>query len=92
MTVPEIAVTAAFAVMTLITFILFAADKAKAKKGAWRIPEAVLFGFSFFLGGVGGLLGMIVCRHKTKHVSFCVLIPLFAVLSVAAVVVTFIYA
>ena len=34
MTVPEIAVTAAFAVMTLITFILFAADKAKAKKGA----------------------------------------------------------
>ena len=69
-----------------------AENVAWAEKGAWRIPEAVLFGFSFFLGGVGGLLGMIVCRHKTKHVSFCVLIPLFAVLSAAAVVVTFIYA
>lgn len=81
----------AFGAMTLVTFIVFAADKIKAKNGMWRIPEAVLLGCSFFLGGVGGLLGMAICRHKTKHWYFVLLVPLFAAISVAAVVLTFIY-
>lgn len=91
MNIFETVVVAAFAAMTLITFIMFAADKSKAKRGKWRIPESALLLSSLFLGGVGGLAGMLICRHKTKHWYFCLLVPLFAILSVAAVVLTFVF-
>ena len=61
---------AALAVISLITLILYGADKSKAKRRAWRIPEKVLLGFSFLGGAVGGLLGMVLFRHKTKHWYF----------------------
>lgn len=57
-------------VMSLITFILYAVDKAKSKKNAWRIKEATLLLCSFFLGALGGYLGMLVFHHKTKHWYF----------------------
>lgn len=89
MSLPEIVVTAVFASMTVLTFVLFAADKVKAKRGKWRIRESVLLGCGFLLGGVGGLLGMAICRHKTRHRSFLILMPLFAVFSLAVVAATF---
>ena len=61
---------AVIVVMSLIAFILYALDKAKAKRGAWRIPESVLLGWGFFGGAVGALLGMKTFRHKTKHWYF----------------------
>ena len=60
----------AYAFVSLIAFILYGADKSKARRRAWRIPERVLLGFSFFGGAVGGLLGMNLFRHKTKHWYF----------------------
>ena len=57
-------------VISLITFVFYAIDKAKAKKGAWRTPEKVLLGLSFFGGGVGGYAAMFLFRHKTKHWYF----------------------
>ncbi len=57
-------------VMSLIAFILYGIDKAKAKAGAWRIPEKVLLGASFLLGAVGGYAAMLLFRHKTKHWYF----------------------
>ena len=60
----------AYAAISFITFILYGADKSKARRGAWRIPEKVLLGFSFFGGAVGGLFGMNLFRHKTKHWYF----------------------
>ncbi|MBQ7337543.1 MAG: DUF1294 domain-containing protein [Clostridia bacterium] len=60
------------AVMSLVAFILYAADKKKAKKGAWRIPEATLLGVGFCGGAVGALLAMNMLRHKTKHWYFWV--------------------
>ncbi len=62
----------AYAVISVVTFILYGADKAKAKRNAWRIPEKVLLGFSFLGGAVGGILGMLLFRHKTKHWYFWV--------------------
>ena len=63
---------AAILVISLIAFALYGADKSKAKRGAWRIPEATLLGFGFFGGAVGALLGMRLFRHKTKHWYFWV--------------------
>lgn len=66
-------VYAAFlAVMSLLAIILYAGDKKKAKKGAWRTPESVLLGFGFFGGAIGALIAMNSFRHKTKHWYFWV--------------------
>lgn len=60
------------AVMSLIAFILYGADKKKAQKKAWRTPESVLLGFGFFGGAIGAIAGMNTFRHKTKHWYFWV--------------------
>ena len=57
-------------------FLLMLADKQKAKRGAWRIPEATLMGVSAIGGSVGALFGMYLFRHKTKHPKFTIGIPL----------------
>jgi len=69
-----------YAIITLITFVLYGADKAKAKKGKWRIPEKTLLLFAAFFGGLGAFLGMKIFRHKTKHTSFKVLVPVFMII------------
>lgn len=69
-----------YAIMTVITFILYGADKAKARKGKWRIPEKTLLLFSTCFGGLGAFLGMKIFRHKTKHTSFKVLVPVFMII------------
>ncbi|MBQ3065013.1 MAG: DUF1294 domain-containing protein [Clostridia bacterium] len=66
--------------MTLITFFLYLIDKYKAKKGHWRIPEKTLLLSTLLFGGIGGILGMQLIRHKTKHLHFQILVPLFLVL------------
>ncbi len=77
-------VVAAFAVMTVIGFAVMGIDKAKAKKGDWRIKESTLFWVAVLFGGVGTTLGMIIFRHKTKHWYFVVFMPILAVINVLA--------
>ncbi len=74
---------AALLLMNLLAFALYGTDKLKAKKGAWRIPEATLLLVAFLGGSLGALLGMELFRHKTKHAKFKVLVPLFLVLHIA---------
>ena len=69
-----------YAVMSLVTFIAYGADKKKAQKKQWRTPEATLIGLSFAFGAIGAALGMKFFRHKTKHIKFLVLVPLSLVL------------
>lgn len=57
-------------VMSAAAFILYGADKKKAKSGKWRIKESTLLGIGFFGGAVGALLAMQTFRHKTKHWYF----------------------
>ena len=75
----------ALLVWNLIVFILYGADKAKAKRGNRRIPEKTLLWCAFLLGGAGGMAGMLVFRHKTRHTKFRVLLPLALILTLAAV-------
>ena len=56
--------------VNLLLFALMGIDKWKAKRGAWRIPEKTLFLTAALGGGIGGILGMKVFRHKTRHNSF----------------------
>lgn len=68
--------------INLITFLLFAIDKQKAKKHKYRISEKTLLLFSFFGGSLGALLAMLICHHKTKHIKFLLLVPVFLILHV----------
>lgn len=60
------------ATLSVLALILYGADKLRAKKNRWRIPEAILLGLGFFGGAVGALLGMKLWHHKTKHWYFWV--------------------
>ena len=53
--------------VSVIAFFAYLIDKAKAKLGAWRVPEKVLLGLGFLGGAVGALAAMKLARHKTKH-------------------------
>ncbi len=75
--------------MNLLCFLLMGADKSFARKGRWRIPEKVLFGVALFGGSLGGVLGMQLFRHKTKHLSFRIIFPLLLALHIALTVFLF---
>ncbi len=65
-------------------FFMMAADKHKAKKGKRRIPEARLFLLAVLGGSIGGIAGIYVFRHKTKHKSFTIGFPLILLFQLAA--------
>ena len=58
------------AVMSLVTGILYKADKEKAKREKWRIKERTLLLAGLLGGAPGALIAMQLCRHKTKHWYF----------------------
>lgn len=66
-----------------LSFLLMLSDKLKAKKRAWRIPEATLLGIAAIGGSLGALAGMYLLRHKTRHPKFTISIPLFLALHIA---------
>lgn len=61
--------------INLAAFFLMFLDKHRARRGAWRIPEATLFLFAAFGGSVGSLLGMKLFRHKTQKPAFYIGMP-----------------
>ena len=73
------------AAINLAAFGLMAADKRRAQKHRWRIPEHTLFAAALLGGSVGALAGMYLCRHKTRHWYFVVGMPLILAAQIAAV-------
>ena len=57
---------------TVTTFLGYAIDKAQARRHGWRVPEVVLQGMVLAGGVIGGWLGMVLLRHKTRHRAFWV--------------------
>ena len=62
--------------------VLMLADKVRAKKKLWRVPEAFLFIIALVGGSLGIWAGMYLCRHKTRHIKFVIGIPLILVLQI----------
>ena len=65
--------------LNLLSFGLMAYDKRCARAGRRRVPEKTLFLATGCFGGLGGVLGMALCRHKTRHWYFRVFFPLMLV-------------
>ena len=66
--------------VNLAAFWVMGADKARARRGGWRIPEKTLFLPALLGGGLGGVLGMRLFRHKTRHWYFRLGFPLLLLL------------
>ena len=63
-------------------FLLMLADKYKAKKNLWRIPEKTLLGVALIGGSIGAYAGMQLFRHKTQHPKFFIGIPVIMALQI----------
>lgn len=89
MSFPEIAKNAALLYLLAINILLFSvmgADKSCARRHRGRVPERTLFTLCLLGGGVGGVLGMLAFRHKTRHVKFVVGFPLILLAETALLV------
>lgn len=76
-------------IINLVGFAIMGIDKSKAKRNAWRIPEATLFLVALLGGGIGSTLGMHLFHHKTKHWYFRLGLPAIAILEYTAVIYLF---
>ena len=70
-------------IINAVAFLLMLADKQKARKHRWRIPEATLMGCAALGGSIGALAGMYLFRHKTKHPKFALGIPAILLIQLA---------
>jgi uncharacterized membrane protein YsdA (DUF1294 family) len=59
-----------FASFSAVTFLAFGFDKWKASRSGNRVPEFSLEMLGALGGWLGGLIGMMVFRHKTAKWSF----------------------
>ncbi len=70
--------------INLVGLYVMWADKRKAVRHKWRIPEKTLFLVSLIGGSAGTWAGMYLFRHKTKHWYFVVGMPLILLVQVIA--------
>ena len=72
--------------VNIATFFLYGIDKYKAKKGRWRISEAILLLMAVIGGSIGAWAGMRLWHHKTMHKKFKYGIPIIIIIQVALAV------
>ncbi len=79
------AIAFVFITLNLVAFALMARDKQLAKQKKYRIPERTFFLIAIFGGALGIWAGMQTFRHKTKHTTFKVGIPMLLILNIGCV-------
>lgn len=77
-----------YMVMSVICFMLMGIDKFRAVHGKWRISETALLVTAFFGGGAGGMLGMFLFHHKTRHWYFRLFLPVFTIAQVVLLIIS----
>ncbi len=59
-------IASVYAVLSVVTFIVFASDKRAARRGRRRVPERTLHALELACGWPGALLAMRLLRHKSS--------------------------
>ena len=72
--------------MSIVLFAVMGLDKYKAKTGRWRVSERALFLMALLGGALGGVVGMRVFHHKTKHWYFQYGFPALLIVQAALLV------
>jgi uncharacterized membrane protein YsdA (DUF1294 family) len=78
-----------YLVISIVTFIAYWWDKSAAREGRRRTRESVLLTLSILGGAFGGLLAMVLFRHKTRHTIFWVVNILGIVINLYLIVFVF---
>lgn len=73
--------------INLISFLAMYIDKKKAKRGSWRTKESTLFTLVLLGGGIGGIAGMYLFRHKTKKPGFVIGFPTILIIEIICVII-----
>lgn len=69
--------------VNVLAFALFGVDKARARRGEWRIPEKTLMLVAALGGSLGALAGMQAFRHKTRKPLFRIGVPVLLAVTIA---------
>lgn len=77
------------AFISVVTSAVTIADKIKAGKGLFRVPEKTLFILAFLGGSLAEYITMKLIRHKTLHKSFMIGLPVIIILQLLASVFIF---
>ena len=72
-----------YAALGIITYAMYAKDKAAAQSGAWRTPESTLHLLSALGGWVGAMVAQTYLRHKSQKPEFRVAYYLTVVINMA---------
>jgi uncharacterized membrane protein YsdA (DUF1294 family) len=80
---PLTAAAVIYIIANLCVFVLYGADKHRARTGDWRIPESTLL-IAALIGPFGAYGAMRLFRHKTQKTLF-LLVPVFLVLHIAGI-------
>lgn len=76
-------VVAWYAALGVITYAMYAKDKAAAQSGDWRTPESTLHVLSAIGGWVGAMVAQTYLRHKSQKPEFRVAYYLTVVVNMA---------
>lgn len=68
--------------MSAATYVVYVADKRRAKTDRRRVPEATLHFLELAGGFAGALLAMKIVRHKNRKIGFVLVTCAIAVLHV----------
>lgn len=63
-------VLAVYAILSVLAFGMYGADKSAAKRGRWRTPEVRLHAVALAGGWPGAMIAQRVFRHKTRKRPF----------------------
>ena len=71
--------------INLLLFLLMGRDKAAARRAKRRTPETTLLALAVLGGSAGGILGMLLFRHKTRKAAFFLGMPLILLMQAALI-------
>lgn len=72
--------------VNILSLILMYVDKSRARRNQYRISERTLWGVAIIGGAIGATIGMNRFRHKTKHTSFKIGLPILSILQIVLIV------
>lgn len=74
-------------IINLASFLAMYIDKKRAKWGKWRIKESTLFTLVLLGGGIGGIAGMYIFRHKTQKPRFVIGFPAILIIEIICTII-----
>lgn len=73
--------------INIISFVIYTLDKRYSVYSKSRIPESILFLLAFLGGAFGAIFAMLLFRHKTRHKSFAIIVPILLIIQMLILII-----